>query len=179
MKRLLFALAVLVVSAAPSFAQGLGLGIGFAVPVIGQDVITLAHNTPEGVVTADRYLDASPQLAIEVHRTFMVSQRKKFAMGPSVIFLPKVDFGLASNNETTQGVGAGFGVIGSFPAGGKRSLNIGLAWVIQQPVPTLAPQWQPGFQAPRGRNDDPQLPQYEDKSPQRLMLFFTFSGLFG
>lgn len=179
MKRLLLALAVLVVSAAPSFAQGLGLGVGFAVPVIGQDVITLAHNTPEGVVVGDRFLDASPQLVIDVHRSFKMKPTSKITIGPSFVFLPKVDFGLASNNETTQGVGAGFGGILGFSAGGKRSLNIGLAWVIQQPVPQLAPAWKPGFQAPRGRNDESQAPQYEDKSPQRLMLFFTISGLFG
>lgn len=179
MKRLALALAVLIVGAAPSFGQGLGLGVGFAVPVVGQDVITAAHNTPEGVVTADRFLDASPQLVIDVHRLFKLKPTSKVSIGPTFVFLPKVDFGLASNNETTQGVGAGFGAMMGFQAGGKRSLNLGLAWVIQQPVPSLAPEWKPGFQAPRGRNDESITPQFQDKSPQRLMLFFTISGLFG
>lgn len=179
MKKLMLVAIVLLVSRAPVFAQGLGVGVGFGVPVIGQDVITLAHNTPEGVVVGDRFLDASPQLLLEIHRAFKMKPTSKVTLAPAFVFLPKIDFGLAGNADTTQGIGAGFGFQLGFTAGGKRSLNMGAAWIIQQPVPTLAPAWRPGFQAPRGRNDESQAPQYEDKSPRRLILYFTISGLFG
>lgn len=183
MRKVALALVVIFACTAVASAQTerdkLRLGVGFAVPVSGQQIVTEAHNDSGGITHADKVLDASPQLVVEVHRSWAINSGRSVRIGPMAAFLPKVDFGLAGNAETQQGVGAGFGAIMEFNAGGNRSFNLGFMYVIQQPVSSLTPEFRPGFQAPRGIGGEIVNPIFREESPRRLFFSFTVSGLFG
>lgn len=168
------ALAVLLL-ASPVSAQ-IQLGVGMGAPIVGNYIPTTGHVDSAGVVTIDSTLDSSPQIVVEVHKTFKVHE--KLGIGPYLGFAPKVDFGTASNSQSESPIGAGMGFLVSTSAGGKHRLNIGLMWLITGPVVRVNPAWRDGYQAPRSLQGIPLDIRTERSSANRVMLTFTMSGMF-
>lgn len=175
MKRVIGLLAVFLLAAVPASAQ-IQMGFGLGAAVMNRSVSTEAHIETGGVVRVDRLLDASPQLIIEFHRSFKVSQNH--GVGPMIGIAPHINFGSATNAETEQPVGAGFGGVLSTAAGGKHRINIGLMWMITAPLYRVDDAWKDGYQAPRGAGDVPLQPRVERRSVNRLMLTMSVSGIF-
>lgn len=151
------------------------MGVGIALPTFARNIPIEAH-LADGVVKVDRTLDASPQILIEVHRSFKMGT--KFGLAPMLGFCPKVDFGLSQNTSGEQPLGAGLGMLVATQAGQKHYVNLGLMWLVTAPVTQLDPMWADGFQAPRSRFDLPLDPQYRRGSVSRVMVVMTISGLF-
>lgn len=183
MRKLLITVLILLFSASLVSAQeeapfwGISLGVGVVAPLSGRDIVTEAHNDDTGVVRVDRVLDNSPELAIEVHKAFAITDT--FGLGPAFLFAPKFDFGSTSNTTSEQPVGVGLGGVVSVDAGGKRTFNIGLFWMMYEPMDQVSPDFVDGFQAPRDSDDSPISPTFKKSSPNRLVITFTLGGLFG
>jgi hypothetical protein len=179
-----FILAALVALAIPSAAlaqekkeekSGIEFGVGITAPLTQRNIITEAHNDTLGVTRVDRALDGSPQILVELHKTYKVN--KSLAVGPMIAFTPKIDMGLTSNTATEQPLGAGFGFIVQIPSKLKQHINVGAMWLITAPVDQLAPGWQDGFQAPRnGQFGLPMNPEFTRASVHRICLVMTVSG---
>lgn len=176
MRRLVVGLAVtLLLSASPAFAQ-VQVGIGLGAPVSGRYIPLDGHIDSTGEVTIDRTLDSSPQLVVQVLRTFKL--KEKLGVGPFLGFCPKVDFGTSSNTSAETPLGAGFGFLISTNAGAKQRINFGLMWLITPPMSQVNPAWRDGFQAPRTSQGIPQDIRLEKSSVSRIMLTMTVSGIF-
>jgi len=172
-----FLVAILAVCSLPTRASAqVQVGLGLGAPVVGRVIPTSGHIDNAGVVTIDSTLDSSPQIVVEVHRTFKMAQ--KVGIGPYLGFAPKVDFGTSSNSGSETPLGAGFGFLVSTDAGAKHRINIGAMWLITAPVTQINPAWRDGYQAPRSNQGIPQEIRTEKGSVNRLMLTLTFSGLF-
>lgn len=150
-------------------------GMGLAVPVTGTDIVTEASVDASGVVHANKVLDSSPQLFLEIHRTWKMT--KDMEIGPMFGVTPKIDFGMLSSDNTEHLIGAGFGLMLTKPVKDKKFLNFGAMWLITQPVEQLTPEFKDGFQAPRAFGL-PILPVYVTKSVNRMVFYMTVSGLF-
>lgn len=174
LKRFLLTL-LLLAFASPSFAQ-VQVGLGLGAPITNRSLVTAAHIDNAGIVRADETLDASPQIVIEIHRTFKL--KEKLGFGPYIGFAPKIDFGTSSNVGSATPLGAGFGLLLSTNAGAKHRLNFGAMWLITTPLTQVNPAWRDGFQAPRSNQDVPQEIRVEKGSVNRLMLTMTVSGIF-
>lgn len=176
MKKVLLAFLAAITIAAPTYAQGIELGIGITAPLTGRSIVTTASIDDLGIVHATRTLDTAPQIVIEFHKTFKAG---KLGIGPMIGFAPKIDFGTVSNLETEQPLGAGFGIAVQIPSPRKQKFNVGLLWLITSPVTQLSPDFVDGFQAPRTSISGPPLPlSFERHSVNRICLTLTVSGLF-
>lgn len=176
MRRLLTGLTIaMLLTATSAFAQ-VEVGLGLGAPITARSIPTSAHIDNAGTVRVDETLDASPQIVIEVHRTFKL--REKLAFGPYLAFAPKIDFGTSSNIGSQTPLGAGFGLLLSTNAGAKHRINFGGMWLITTPLTQVNPAWRDGFQAPRSSQDLPQEIRFEKGSVSRLMLTMTVSGIF-
>ena len=174
MKKLLLTGLFLLTISSSAFAQ-IKLGLGLAVPLSARNIVVTAHVDNAGVVHVDKTLDASPQILVELHRTFKVN--KDYEIGPVVGFCPKIDFGSASNSNTEHLVGAGFGLVITKPVSDKKYINIGVMWIVSSPVSQVNPEWREGFQAPR-TNNIPLDVRTRINSVNRIMFTMTISGLF-
>lgn len=177
MRRMFVTLTMLLLLALPSIAHAqIQLGLGLGAAVVGRTIPTSGHVDSAGVVTIDSTLDSSPQIVVEVHRTFKVAS--KLGIGPFLGFAPKVDFGTTSNAGSETPLGAGFGFLVSTNAGAKHRINIGAMWLVTAPVTQVNPDWRDGFQAPRTSQGIPQDIRSFKGSVNRLMLTLTVSGIF-
>lgn len=168
-------IAIVLMLASPVYAQ-IQIGVGLGAPIVGNYIPTTGHVDSAGVVTIDSTLDSSPQIVVEVHKTFQVHE--KLGIGPFLGFAPKIDFGTASNSQSESPIGAGMGFLVSTSAGGKHRLNIGLMWLITGPITQVNPAWRDGYQAPRSLQGVPLDLRTERGSVNRVMLTFTVSGMF-
>lgn len=175
MRKCILVIAAIIFAASTAYAQ-VEVGLGLGAPLTAANIPTEAHLDGSGIVHVDKTLDASPQIMVEVHRVFKMNE--KYGVGPFIGFAPKIDFGLATNNQTEQPIGAGFGMLTSIHAGQKYRLNVGLMWLITGAVKQVDPAWQDGFQAPRNRQDLPMDVGHVTKSTNRILLTMTVSGLF-
>lgn len=176
LRQIAFALALVFLTAVPSFAQGIEVGVGVAMPVTNTDLATGAQVDSFGVVRVNSRLDSSPQLFVEMHKPFKLGP--KFAVGPMLGFTPKLDLGMASNNESVQPVAAGIGIILQIPSKLKQHINVGVVFMRTAPIVQLADGYADGFQAPRGANGAPLGIQFQEKSLSRVMLTMSVSGWF-
>lgn len=177
MKKWFLSIALLLtVFVSPSFAQGLEVGIGVALPTTGRTIVTGAQVDSFGILRANSTLDSGPQLFVEIHKPFKVGE--KFAVGPMIAFTPKIDLGTASNTQTTQPIAGGVGIAFQVPSKLKQHINIGVAYMVTQPIVQLADGYADGFQVPRGSNGQPLGVQFKTASLSRIMLTMSVSGWF-
>jgi len=174
MKRILAVFILLLLFPSLSFSQ-VGLGFGIIAPITGGDTPISASIDDVGIVRVDKTLDSSPQLFVEMHRTFSLGGVR---VGPAIGFAPKIDFGLATNDGSEPGPGVGFGGVIAFPVDENRSFNISIMILISKPIDQVSNSFSDGFQAPRDSMDNPIDPTFINRSNNRLVIGLTVSGLF-
>jgi len=175
---LLFATMLLLVGCATS-NPNVQFGVGLAQVVANTNVPTGATVNSRGTVDETQALDKSPQLVVEVHKTFALGSA---TIGPMVgVVLPKVRIGEESEKPSRKDEPLGFGIGGleTFKLGseGERRIHVGVLWEFMT-IEHLSSLWQQGKAAPTDRAGLPLPPTVADGLVQRGMIIVTVSGIF-
>jgi hypothetical protein len=154
------------------------IGVGLTVPVANRDVLTQAGLDRAGNVVEQQALDASPQLVVEIHKTFDLGEAE---VGPMAgVVIPKVRIGESTEDpmRKDQPLGFGLGGVQTFRLGAdkKRMIHVGFLWelITMDHIPA---QWQAGKQAPDNRLGLPIPPSIVSGLVSRGLIVVTVSGV--
>jgi len=153
------------------------IGVGLATPVENRNVPTAATVNARGTVEETQALDKSPQLLVEIHKTFDLAGME---VGPMVgAVIPKVRIGESTEDPSRKDepFGVGGGVLESFTLGGEKRIHVGFLWEILT-VDHLSNLWQQGKAVPMDRAGLPLPPEITGGLVQRGLLIVTVSGVF-
>ena len=155
------------------------IGVGLAQPVANLNVPTAASVNSRGTVDETQALDKSPQLVVEVHKTFSLGSAQ---VGPmAAVVLPKVRIGESTENPARKDepLGFGIGALETWKLGsdGERRIHVGIVWEFMT-IEHLSDLWQQGKAAPMDARGLPLPATVTDGLVQRGLIVVTVSGVF-
>jgi hypothetical protein len=154
------------------------LGVGLAQTVANSNVPTAATTNSRGTVDETQALDKSPQLVVEIHKTFALGSAN---VGPMAgVVIPKIRIGESTEDpkRKDEPLGFGFGAVESFKLGseGERRIHVGVLWEFMT-FEHLSDAWQQGKTAPTDRAGLPLPANVADGLVQRGLIVVTVSGV--